>query len=349
MSPMTRELEVDPLAAPRSAPGPRSAARAPSMVRSRRYASARVLVGVAREAVGHRELGQARLAELDLHVGPLGDQQRVVARLGHVPEEMAHLRRRLEVVLGAVELEPVRVRQQRTGLDAQQRVVRYRVLAVRVVAVVRGEQRRVEAPGDLDQLRVGPLLLGEAVVLQLDEEVVAAEDVLEPAGPPLRLRLVARQQRLEDHPAQTSGGGDEPGVMALEELPVEPGLVVVALEVGRRGQLHQVAVALDRLGQEGQVVVELLPALDVAARVVDPPPPHRPLVARLAGHVGLGTDDRHDPLVPAGLVEVQDPVHVPVVRDAERRLTVGRRRPPRARRRGPPRRAWRTRCGCADA
>ena len=117
-----------------------------------------------------------------------------------------------------------------------------------------------------------------------------------------------------------------PVVVPLEQLPVDPRLVVVALEVGGRGQLHQVAVALDGLGQEGQVVVELLAALDVAAGVVHPAPPHRALVARLAGHVGLGADDRHDALVAAGLVEVEDPVHVPVVRDAERRLAVGHRR-----------------------
>ncbi len=144
-------------------------------------------------------------------------------------------------------------------------------------------------------------------------------------GPPLRLGLVARQQCLQHDTAQASGRGDQPVVVSLEELPVDPRLVVVALEVRRRGQLHEVAVALDVLRQEGQVVVELLPALDVATRVVDPAAPHRALVARLARHVGLGADDRHDAAVAARLVEVEDPVHVPVVRDAERGLAVGHR------------------------
>ena len=147
-----------------------------------------LLVGGTGERVRHGELGQARLAQLDLHVGPLGDQQRVVARLGHLAEEVAHLRRRLEVVLGALELEAVRVREQCAGLHAEQRVVGHGVLAVGVVAVVGGQQRRADAPGDLDQLRVGAVLVGQAVVLQLDEEVVAAEDVLEPRGPLLGLR-----------------------------------------------------------------------------------------------------------------------------------------------------------------
>ncbi len=72
------------------------------------------------------------------------------------------------------------------------------------------------------------------------------------------------------------------------------------------------------------MVVELLPALDVAAGVVDTPAPHRTLVARLPCHVGLGADDRGDVRVATGLVEVEDPVHVPVVGDAERGLPVRR-------------------------
>ena len=112
----------------------------------------------------------------------------------------------------------------------------------------------------------------EAVVLELDEEVVAAEDVLEAGGAARSASLlVARQQGLEHHAAEAAGGGDEPVVVALEQLPVDAGLVVVALEVGGRRELHEVAVALGRLGQQRQVVVELLPALDVAAGVVDRP------------------------------------------------------------------------------
>ena len=73
------------------------------------------------------------------------------------------------------------------------------------------------------------------------------------------------------------------------------------------------------------MVVELLPTLDVAPGVVHPAAAHRPLVARLGRHVGLGPDDRGDALGPAGLVEVEDPVHVAVIGDAQRRLPVGHR------------------------
>jgi hypothetical protein len=54
-----------------------------------------------------------------------------------------------------------------------------------------------------------------------------------------------------------------------EQLPVHPRLVVVALHERQAGQLDEVAVALVVLGQQREVVVELLAALGVAARVVD--------------------------------------------------------------------------------
>jgi hypothetical protein len=97
-------------------------------------------------------------------------------------------------VLVTLEVEPVGIAHERTGLDAQQRVVGQVVLAVGVVAVVRGHERRTDPLGDLDQLRVGVALRRQAVVLQFDEQVVAAEDVLETACLLERAGLVALHQ-----------------------------------------------------------------------------------------------------------------------------------------------------------
>ena len=254
------------------------------------------VAGVVGEAVGHREVGQLRLAELDLDVGPLGDPQRVVARLGEVAEQVAHLRRRLQVVLLALELEPLRVAEHRPGLHAQQRVVALVILAMGVVRVVGGDQRGTDLAGDLDELRVRVALRLQPVVLQLDEQVVLAEDLLQPAGLAERALLVALQQRLQHVATEAAGGRDQALVIAREQLPVHPRLVVVALHERQAGELDEVAVALVGLGQQREVVVELLAALGVAAGVVDPASPRRPLAAGLVGHVGLGADDRLDAL-----------------------------------------------------
>ena len=52
-----------------------------------------------------------------------------------------------------------------------------------VVAVVRDQQRSADLFRDLQELRVGACLLGNPVILQLDEQVVAAEDVLHTTRP----------------------------------------------------------------------------------------------------------------------------------------------------------------------
>lgn len=113
-------------------------------------------------------------------------------------------------MLGALEAEALGVVDGGAGLHAEEGVVGLGVLPSGVVAVVRGQERRPDPAGQGDQLGVGPVLLGQAVVLELDEEAVLAEDVLEPAGEFGGPLLVPRQERLEDHTAQAPRGGDEP-------------------------------------------------------------------------------------------------------------------------------------------
>ncbi len=278
--------------------------------------------GVVGETRRQREVRQQRLAELDLELGTFGDPQRVVARRRDLPEEVAHLGGRLQVVLGPLELEALGVRQQRTRLHAQQRVVRLVVVLVGVVAVVGGEQRRADLLGDLDQLRVRVALGRQAVVLQFDEQVVPPEDVLQPRRLGQRALLVAVQQRLQHVPTEAPGGGDQAFGVLLQQLPVHPRLVVVALHEGEAGQLDEVLVAGLVLGQQGEVVVELRAALGVAAGVVDAPASGGTFRTMIMGHVGLGADDRLDALLVALAVEVERAVHVAVIGDADRRLAV---------------------------
>src|ERR1700688_1598348 len=119
------------------------------------------------------------------------------------------------------------------------------------------------------------------MVLELNEEAVAPEHVLKAPGELEGAFLVVGQQRLEHDATEASGGGDDALVVTLEELPVDSRLVVVALEVRGRRELEEVAVPGGGLGQQGQVVIELLSPGDVPAGVVDPAAPDRALVARL--------------------------------------------------------------------
>ena len=141
-----------------------------------------VLAGRAGEP---RHVRAVALGEAD--VAALGDQQRVVARVGQpvaVAPQRPHLGRGLEVVVGAGEGEPLagtvagRDVHRRAGVDAEQVLLGRRVLLVDVVGVVGGQQRDLQVLREPEQPVADPLLQRQVVVHQLHEVAVATEDVL---------------------------------------------------------------------------------------------------------------------------------------------------------------------------
>ena len=130
------------------------------------------------EALGNREVGQPGITKLDFHPAPLSDPQCVVAGVGQIPEQLAHFVSGLQVVLLAGEPEAVGVAHLGAGLDTEEGVVGPGVLPPRVVAVIGSQQRCSEFSGDSLQLGVGPMLLRDSLVLELDKEVVLPEDLL---------------------------------------------------------------------------------------------------------------------------------------------------------------------------
>ena len=243
-----------------------------------------VVEGVA--AVRGRELRQQDVAELDLDRAALRDLERAPHRVLVTGEVERHLRRGLEVELVRVEVPVIRVLERVARLDAEQRLVRVGVRGGEVVDVAGGDERQLRLGRELDELRVDALLHVEARVLELDVGRVAPEHGREPVevgggvGRPVLL------ERLADAAGEAAGERDQAARVALEQLPVDARLRVVALEVAERAELDQVRVAGVRLGQEGQV--------RVAARAR----------AAVVGDVDLAADDRLDPLVARRLVEV---------------------------------------------
>ena len=167
---------------------------------------------------------EPELVELELEVDHLGHQQRVVHGVRQLAaEEATHLLRRLQVELVRLEPQPAGRVEVRARPDAQQQVVRLVLLRHGVVGVVGGQHRDPHAPRQLDELRVEARLLGHAVVLDLDEEVVLAED-----GPILVGRLAGRPlvaigQALEDLAAEAGG------------VPMSPSLCCASSSLSMRG------------------------------------------------------------------------------------------------------------------
>ncbi len=274
-------------------------------------------------ALRNGEPGQQDLPELQIDRGPFGDEQGVVGSPGItlLREEVAHLARRFQIELLRVETETVLITLVRPGLDAEKHIVGFGLARIRVVAVIRREQRSVDVPGDLEQI-VHDLLLGrDPVVLHLDEEVLPAEDILVHAGRleggavvahltdvPLFARSVGGQQ-LGNVAPETPAPGDDPLAVLRKDLGVHARLVVVAVQIGQRRQLHQVAVAGVAHRQQGHVIADVFTTRGA-------------IETRAGGEVSLDADDRLDPNLLSGLVEIDHAVEHPVVGDRHRRLPV---------------------------
>src|SRR6266540_294397 len=130
-------------------------------------------------AVGDLELGQEGAADVELDVAQLADACRVLQRLRDVLEVRLHLGRRLDEERIVAVVQPLFVVDGLLLLHAHQDLVRARVAAVEVVAVVGRDHRDAGLLRHLDQLAVDLLLLLEPVGLQLEEVVALPEDVLE--------------------------------------------------------------------------------------------------------------------------------------------------------------------------
>ena len=106
----------------------------------------------------------------------------------------------------------------------------------------------------LDELPVHLLLLGDAVVLELEVEIVLAEDLLVLEGGPFCVVIPVLDEERRDLAAQAGRQADEPFSVRSQQFLVDPGLVVEAFEVGGGHELDEVLVPLPVAGEENEVI-----------------------------------------------------------------------------------------------
>jgi hypothetical protein len=123
------------------------------------------------------------------------------------------------------------------------------------------------------------------VVLDLDEVVLAPEDVHEPGGRPPGLLPPVVQQVLGHERGQAAGEADQAAGVPGQRVQVGAGLVIEALQVGVADELQEVLVALDVAGEQPEV--EDAPALVAPALLLEP---------RALGKVELAADEGLDAL-----------------------------------------------------
>ena len=144
-------------------------------------------------------------------------------------EQFLHLLRGAEVEVSRLIAHPVLVVYGLARLDAQQYIVALGVLRPQVVGVVGADQWDARLLMDAEQIPVHQRLLGDAVVLQFQIEVILPEDLLHGQGVLLGPVVVAVDQPLGDLPGQTGRQGDESLAVLAQQIQIDAGLDVKAL------------------------------------------------------------------------------------------------------------------------
>jgi hypothetical protein len=155
-----------------------------------------------------REGRQDRLPWLWDEGAATGDDQGVVAGLGQVGEERAHLLGRAEEMLRAQPLAII-VGDGAPLRDAHQRIVRLVELAVGKIRVIGGDERQVVRIGEIDEARFAARLLRQPVPLQFDIEP-AGKGLLQRRKHRLRGLGLALGQEPADRPPCPAAEADQP-------------------------------------------------------------------------------------------------------------------------------------------
>ena len=258
------------------------------------------------------EEGVARqddVAKLQGHIAFIRDLERRGQALRMLLERLGHLFRALEVELVVRELHALGVAHELAHADAQHEVLRVGVLLAQVVQVVRADDLEAHLVCELAQrvveTRLADAVVGHdlrALVLQLDIEVILAEDVDEGLRPLLGHLELATVDGLGDDAGDARARGQDAVMVLAQRLERDARFVIEAIRRGIRDDAHEVAVPTIVLREQDHVV-EL-----------------RALVAAQRGirrEIDLAADDGLDAGLDGRLVELRATVHVAVVRDGD--------------------------------
>ena len=149
------------------------------------------------------------LAVADLQIAFLGHLDRVEDRFRHLGEEVLHFLSRPQEELLLLVAHPLGVAQLRLGADANETVVRPRVVLLNIVNVVGRDALESELFGPGNELSVDLGLFRNAVILEFEVEVSGPEGLLEEINRvPSALEIVL-EDGLRNLTGQTTAQADQ--------------------------------------------------------------------------------------------------------------------------------------------
>src|SRR3989441_12192841 len=171
------------------------------------------------------------------------------------------------------------------------------------MAIVRGDERDSGLARESGELGVDLVFFGNPLVLDCKEKVSFSKDVAQIVGGLAGRVVTVGAERHGHFSAQASRERDQALRMVCQQVLVNPRLVVVALQIGRRGELDQVSIAALVLAKQHQVVGTV--GGGGAVKPVG------------GGHVGFAADNGVDSAVQRGVVELDGGNKIAVVGDRD--------------------------------
>ena len=107
---------------------------------------------------------------------------------------------------------------------------------------------------EADEVAVDARVLLEALVLDFEEEIAFAENIVQTVGVRAGLIVLFGEEGVGDFAAQTGGERDQSFAVLGEELMVHARLVIKAVEIAGGDELDQVPVALFVFAEQNQVI-----------------------------------------------------------------------------------------------
>ena len=250
-------------------------------------------------------MGEVVFAEFEFQVAPLCDGNCVRNGFGNMTEGFFHFLRCLHIEGFRRKFHPVRIFYRLPRLNAQQGVVRFMVLHVQIVTVVRGHKRDPRVLRKTHQFPIGLFLFRDSVVLEFEIKVLFAEDVLVFQRGLFCVFIPALQEQPWNLSGQARRHADQALAVLPEQFLIDTGFVIKALQISGSYQLHEVFIPLSVAGKKDQMVK----AFVVLARIPGL------FKARTRRHVHFAADDRFDPRLGCLEIEIEGAEEVAVISD----------------------------------
>ena len=244
-------------------------------------------------------------AKCKFHIASHSNLMRILHRLRQFAENLPHFLLALEIELIVGKPHTVFVIDVRRGLDAQKNIVRFRIFPVHVVNIVSADHWDPCFSAEADQFRIDERFLIKPLILNLEVEIIFAENISQFERFCLRALIITVEQAALHLPRQTCRQRNDAVAVLPQQFFIHARFVVKPLCKSSGDDFNQVPVTVVVLRQQNQ-----MPLIFILVRLFVLHPPR--------SRVYLAADNRMNSLFFAFPPEINDAEHDAVIRNGQR-------------------------------